>query len=182
MLVLYIYFIISNLIPNDADSFASIGLNFIYNQNYDSSFYYFNKIVEKYPEHPAGYFFLSYLCDLYNSDFLTDTYQSDFEQYSEKAIEFSEKLKLSNKAEGYFFKGAMLFSKALNYANNGDYIRALNFATPAYNELKRSIELNNSIYDAELGIGVFIFLKGTLETSIFSNNSQQQEGINHILI
>lgn len=192
MLVFYIYFIISNLtlnnlapnnlVPNEVDSFATKGLNFIYIQNYDSSFYYFNKIVEQYPEHPSGYFFLSYLCDLYNSDFLTDIYQADFDMYSEKAIEFSEKLKLSNESEGCFFEGAMLFSKALNYANNGDYIRALNFATPAYNELKRSIELNNSIYDAELGIGAFLFLKGTIETSIFSNNSQQEHGLNHINI
>jgi len=182
MLVFYFYFIISNLVPSDVDNYALKGLSFIYDQNYDSSFYYFQKIVDQYPEHPSGYFFLSYLCDLYNSDFLSDIYQDDFEIYSEKAIELAEKLKSINESEGYFFKGAMLFSKALNYANNGDYIRALNFATPAYNELKKSIELNNSIYDAELGIGAYLFLKGKLETSIFSNNSQQENGLNHIKI
>jgi len=176
----FLYSISSVLVPPEADNFIKKGLEFSYMENYDSAFYYFETVADDYPDHPCGYFFLAYLCDLYSNDLLSSKYSEDFDRYSNKALELAEELKESDIAAGYFFKGSMLFSKTLNYANRGDYIRALGTATPAYYELSKALEHDPTMHDARLGVGAYKFLKGTLETSIFMNNGLRDEGIEEI--
>lgn len=176
----FFYSISTVLVPPEADNFIKKGLEFSYMENYDSAFYYFETVADDYPDHPSGYFFLAYLCDLYSNDLLSEKYNEEFERYSGKALELAEKLKESDIAAGHFYRGSMLFSKTLNYANRGDYIRALGSVTPAYYELSKALEHDPTLHDARLGIGAYKFLKGTLETSIFMNNSLRDEGIEEI--
>lgn len=168
------------LVPPNSEILIEQGLNYAYQEKYDSAFKYFHQAVDSNPQHPSGYFFLAYLCDLYNSDLLTTRYQEDFNKYSDLTIELAENLMVRHPASGHFYKGAMLFSKALNHAYQGDYLGALRLATPAYYELGQAIQSDNTIYDAKLGIGAYKFLKGTLESSLFMNNSLIDEGIEDI--
>lgn len=44
------------LLKHDADKLVLQGLDHIYNVQFDSASVAFNKVIEMYPEHPAGYF------------------------------------------------------------------------------------------------------------------------------
>lgn len=176
-IILFNLIISTVLVPPNSEIHIQQGLNYAYQEKYDSAFYHFHQAVDSNPQHPSGYFFLAYLCDLYNNDLLTTRYQEDFNKYSEQTIELSENLMVRYPSSGHFYKGAMLFSQALNHAYQGNYLGALRLATPAYYELGQAIQSDNTLYDAKLGIGAYKFLKGTLESSLFMNNSLIDEGI-----
>lgn len=168
------------IVPSNIENLIVQGLQFAYLEEYDSAFVCFEKAAESAPEHPAGYFFLAYLCDLYDNDMLSKKYESDFRAYSDKVYRLSDALSSRDPVTANFFRGSMLFSDALNNAQNGNYVRALSLATPAHEELKKAFESDNSLHDAELGIGAYLFLKGKLETTIFGGNRLRDEGIRHI--
>ena len=44
------------IIHTEADSLLRLGTKYIYNVQFDSASYYFDKVIKLYPEHPAGYF------------------------------------------------------------------------------------------------------------------------------
>ncbi len=170
----------AQIVPAEISDQIQRGLQFAYQEQYDSAFSSFEKAVEASPGHPAGFFFLAYLCDLYYNDMLSNKYESDFRTYSDKVYLLCDGISSSDPVTSSFFRGSMLFSDALNNAQRGNYVRALSLATPAHEELKRAFELDNTLHDAELGIGSYVFLKGKLETTIFGGNRLRDEGIRHI--
>ena len=44
------------ILKSDADSLVRQGANHIYNVEFDSAEVAFQQVIERYPEHPAGYF------------------------------------------------------------------------------------------------------------------------------
>ncbi|MBN1150321.1 tetratricopeptide repeat protein [candidate division WOR-3 bacterium] len=167
----------ADIVPQNARDHIHNGLDYAYLEEYDSAFALFEKAVESSPTHPAGYFFLAYLCDLYNNDMLSDKYDDDFRQYSERVIQLCNLISEDDPVASNFFRGSMIFSQALNNAQRGNYLGALSLATPAYEELKKAFDAENSLHDAELGIGAYLFLRGKLETTIFGGNRLRDEGI-----
>ena len=54
---LLVLFAATDLNPPDIQNLIKSGLDFSYVENFDSAGAYFRRVMELYPENPAGYFF-----------------------------------------------------------------------------------------------------------------------------
>ena len=61
---LLVLFAFTDLNPPDVQALIKTGLDFSYVENFDSARFYFRRVVDLYPENPAGYFFEGALLQL----------------------------------------------------------------------------------------------------------------------
>jgi len=145
------------------DSLIAKGLEYAYAEKYNEADFYFDLAIKNYPENPLGYLYKAALYDLYMIDFETDIYEKKFYELIDSAIEKSVKLRANTgnsteiKAFTYFTEGSAYAYKALRKGRNQDYIGALINGKKSLELLRKSVELDSTLYDAYLPIGVFEF-------------------------
>jgi tetratricopeptide (TPR) repeat protein len=146
------------IMKSDADSLVTRGSDYIYDIKFDSARYCFNKVIEMYPEHPAGHF-LDAMLEFWKISIFRNTtqYNETFLTKIDKVINLCDLLLDRNSSDlsALFFKGGALGYRARFYSNNTEWLKAAYDGKEAYNIMQRCLVKAPGNHDIMLGTGIY---------------------------
>lgn len=158
------------------------GLEHSYREDYDSAKAYFTAAIDYDPEDPSGHFFLCGLYGLYMNDFTTDEVDGVFLINLFQTI-WSARKRLeadSSDAWAHFYLGGAYAYRAFREQQRGSKWSALGHALTAVDELKKSVSLDSTIYDAYMGIGSYHYFINYLWSRVPFLGRNPEKGIDEI--
>lgn len=170
-----IFFILSFFVLLVSNSFSQqltdkqiqIGLDKIYNFNWDAGFEAFNSIIKRHPDDPRGYHYKSIIFLWYYLGNLNETNLDSFTYFSDKALEFANQ-KLTEKvtAELKYLIGSIYYNKSIAEARSGNYLQALWTSNQMKLNLEEAVKIKPDLYDAYLGLGLYNFALSQIPSTL----------------
>lgn len=170
-----IFFILSFFVLLVSNSFAQqltdkqiqIGLDKIYNFNWDAGFEALNSIIKRHPDDPRGYHYKSIIFLWYYLGNLNETNLDSFTYFSDKALEFANQ-KLTEKvtAELKYLIGSIYYNKSIAEARSGNYLQALWTSNQMKLNLEEAVKIKPDLYDAYLGLGLYNFALSQIPSTL----------------
>lgn len=146
------------MLKTDADSLVRTGADYIYNVQFDSAEVAFKELINRYPDHPAGYF-LQTMVDWWKITIYrrSEALRESFLEKCSKTIEVCEAILDTNEMDitGLFFKGGTLGYRARFYANNREYFFAASDGKEAYEIMEKAHIKAPGNSDIMLGTGIY---------------------------
>ncbi len=165
---------------------VQLGIDKSIEEEYETSLALFDSLIQLAPSHPAGYFFKAAAYQSKMMDFETQVGKDEFYENIEKATELSEQLVKAHpeSAEAHFFLGAARSYHSYQLARDKKYFSAIRKASSSIDELEKCLQLDETWYDAYLGIGSYKYWRSYL-TRKFSwlpfFSDKREQGIENLL-
>ncbi len=178
-------------IPNSQDLYQLIdaGREEVYHFRFNKALEIFRSIQHKYPDHPHGYFYESYITAIYYSQDQTNTeIDSLLHLTVRKSIEIAEEYKKKNPldAESIYYLGISHGVLGIYHVINRNYIRGYIHGRRGRNYLEYVVQTDSTYYDAYLGLGIFHYYVDLLPTvikffaSILGFHGDREQGMREI--
>ncbi|MFP4522411.1 MAG: tetratricopeptide repeat protein [Fibrobacterota bacterium] len=151
-------------IQDDIDTYLKKGKDLIYNENFNRAEKLFSGFIEKYPEHPFGYFMKGVAIDNYMYYYSHTGREREFFLNCEAAVEKGEKLldKDPKNELAMFFIGGAKGYMGLYEARYKRYISAFRYGWDGFVMLRDLEEINSEFYDVYLGLGLYNYWRSKL--------------------
>jgi len=138
----------------------------IYNENLKEAEDHIRRIIKRYPEHPAGYFFMAVLLDSWMYLYQTNSKESEFYRYCDLAIEKAEKIldkkgAASNEWIRFFMGGADGY-KGTFEARYERWITAFRYGWKGVSVLLDLEKDKSTIVDINYGIGSYDYWRSAM--------------------
>lgn len=186
-LLLFLLLTISIFPQKIIDKQLQIGLDKIYNFNWDDGKKAFNSVIEKYPDDPRGYHHKSIIYLWHYLGNFSETYLDSFHLFADKAIELAEKQKsIKSTADLNYLIGSVYYNKSVAEARSGNYLQALYASNQMKENLDDALKLRPDYYDAYLGLGLYNFalsqIPSTLEwaANLVGMNADKELGLEYV--
>ncbi len=149
-------------LPPWMDSLVQKGLYASYNGEYEKAKRYYEEIIKKAPELPAGYFFKGAVYEVYMIDFGTDCFEDSFYLFMKMTKENAEKMLKKNKKDktALFFMGACYAFTTIYEGWHKRYFKALHYGLKAKWYFDKLLSLDSHFYDAYLLRGAYEYFAG----------------------
>jgi tetratricopeptide (TPR) repeat protein len=142
----------------DFDSHTRLGIDHVYNLEFDQAEKEFRYIIATHPEHPAGYFFLA-MIDWWkiSLDFDDESLDDQFLAKLDVVIDKCDSLLDVGPDDitALFFKGGALGFRGRLRANRGSWIKAANDGRLALPIVRRAYAIAPDNDDILLGMGIY---------------------------
>lgn len=146
------------IMERDADSLVRAGSKHIYNLQFDAAEADFEKVVDSYPNHPAGYF-LDAMVDwwkiwLYKH---TKRYDDGFLEKIDRVIDICDVLLEKNPDDinALFFKGGALGYRGRFYAIRKNWLSSASDGKKGLDILTECLKIAPGNHDIMLGVGIY---------------------------
>lgn len=146
----------SDLNPPEAQVLIQSGLEFAYVEEFDSARIYFDKIIQLYPENPAGYFFKVALLQVKMMDECQHTEEKEYFSIMRQAIKCAKKI--LNEEENLwaeFYLGSSYTYRAVYEGFKNNYLETFKYGVKGGRILQDIIKKDSTFYDAYLGAGTY---------------------------
>lgn len=143
--------------PPDMERELAGVVDLFYDMQFDKARAAADSLTERRPNHPAGPFYRSvstYQRWVAEGMRSTDTYRA-FEADSAAAEKAAQALMKTSPAEAHYYLGAALGFRARASAAQKKFFRALPDGASSVKHLKKALELDPTLTDARLGMGMF---------------------------
>lgn len=150
----------SSTLPNRGELPVVLkGMRLIANSDYEEGFALFRQYIDKYPEHPSGYFFMAAAQELMMQYTNSDRGMAAFNKYSAKCFEIVQVHLQANPTDSIslFYFGALQGYVGLQEARKRNLLRAFRSAYNARRNLESALEINPDLYDVYLGLGMLYY-------------------------
>ncbi len=161
------------------------GINEVHNGRYDKTLEIFDKIILRLPNHPLGYFLYSAALNRMMVDYSNFGFEDIFLERVNQAIKLSKKMILEDKNNpwGYFYLGGAYGFRGIFYSETVSVSRAFPDGFRGYNKMKHVLKLDDSIYDAYYGVGLFHYWINFYKVAwLFAIKADKQQGIEEVKI
>jgi len=149
------------------DKQIQVGLDKIYNFNWDDGFKAFNSIIKNNPEDPRGYHYKSIIFLWYFLGNLNETNLDSFYYFSDKSLELAnQKLNQKITAELKYLIGAIYYNKSIAEARGGNFLQALWTSNQMKSNLEEAVKIKPDLYDAFLGLGLYNFALSQIPSTL----------------
>ena len=148
--------------PADIDSLILRGIDLTYNSRFDSAMHCFQYLIDRYPDHPAGYFYQAATVQSKIMDYESEQWESEFYALSDKALAVGHARIDSNDQDPwvYYYTGSVYAYIGLYQAKRGKLIPGFKNAKKGVSLLEQSIKMDSTVYDACMGIGNYQYWSG----------------------
>ncbi len=190
LIIIYVWpsiYAISN--PQDLYQLIDTGREEVYHFRLEKALEIFRSIQHKYPDHPHGYFYESYIIGIYYSQDQTNPkIDSLLHLTVSKSVEIAEEYKRKNPldAESMYYLGVSHGVLGIYHVLNRNYIRGYIHGRRGKNYLEDVVQTDSTYYDAYLGLGIFHYyvdlLPGVIKffASILGFHGDREQGIREI--
>lgn len=145
-----------DLNPPQIQNFIQSGLQFAYVENFDSAEVYFKKVINLYPELPAGYFFQSALLQVKMMDGCHFNNEKEYQQLMKKVRDICEGiLKKEDNLWAMFYLGSSYAYQAVYEGLKANYLETFSYGVKGGKILQSIIQKDSLFYDAYLGCGTY---------------------------
>lgn len=173
------------------EEYVQTGIGQVYNFELDSARVTFQNVVDLYPEHPGGHFFVAmvdWMSILVNME---DTSLDDrFFDQLEKVIDLSDDIlkERSHDISALFFKGGAIGFRGRLRAHRGAWVRAANDGRRALPIVRRAQQLVPDNADIYLGMGIYNYYAAVIPEKfpwvkpflIFFPKGDKEEGLDQL--
>lgn len=158
-------------LPDDITENVTVGINGVYNLDFDTANENIQQVFAKYPDHPFGHFGNAMVAwARYEYEFeLSDTQQQKkFEKILDNSIDGIKRWmkKNPNDPNAYMGLGALYGLRAMFSMRTRSWVTAYFSGRKAISNLEKSMELDPTYYDAYFGLGIYNYFAGTLPSVI----------------
>ena len=118
----------------------------------------FQQLIDDYPDHPVGYFFMAATIQAKMMDYESDQWSQDFYRYIRLAIDCAEKKEVEKKEKNLlsiFYHGSALCYLAFYEGRNGDFLKAVSHGLSGISMLKKIKKIDPEFHDASFAIGSY---------------------------
>ncbi len=174
---------------SDLQSLLKDGKEEIYHFHLDKAIQTFQKVQERFPEYPHGYFYESYIyAILYSQDRTNKDMDSLLQSSVRLALEVGEsyKEKYPLEPEAFYYLGATNGILGIYHVLNSSYVKGYIHGRRGKNYLEDAVSLDSTYYDAYLGLGIFHYyvdlLPGILKffAGILGFHGDREQGMQEI--
>jgi tetratricopeptide (TPR) repeat protein len=134
------------------------GIDYIYNLKFDSAKTELKFLIQRQPDHPAGYFFLA-MVEWWRivTDFDNTAHDEKFIRELDRVIDLCDQRleKNENDLAALFFKGGALGFQGRLHGNREDWMKAANCGREALPIVQKAYKLDPKNSDIMLGIGIY---------------------------
>jgi len=174
------------LLNAEIHSWALETITYIYNGQYKEAEAAAVKIIKKYPDQPAGYFFSAVAVDSWMSAHLSDKLEDDFYNYCELATDKAEKILDHNPYDEWaqFFLGGAEGFKGTYEFRYERWITAGRHGWKGVSILYKLLDRKSEIPDIEYGIGNYEYWRGALAKRLWwmpRVEDKREDGIEKLL-
>lgn len=146
-----------------------------------------NDIISKSPNEPLGYLGAASIYHGIMRNYWTNSYHAEFDSLINLAVNISETRLNQNKehAQYHFYYGAARGIRGLQHLRQHEWFSAFRDGLIGYNHVKKAYQLDNTIYDAYLGLGLFYYWKSAkakILTFLKFMKDEREKGIEYIKI
>lgn len=156
------------------------GLDFSLGEKYYQADSCYQLLIDKYPQHPAGYYFLA--TQKYNQMKEGEhfRFEEQYYDYLDKTVDLADDMRRRDRqnAWAYYFMGSAFFYRAMYDHRKGGKLSVVRNSIRGKNLIKRCLKYNPEIYDAYVSLGSYNYW-GSVETRdlswlpFFGDNSEQ---------
>ena len=165
--ILLFIFLSSGYSQQLTDKQIQVGLDKIYNFNWDDGFKAFNSIIKKHPDDPRGYHYKSIIFLWYYLGNLNETNLDSFIYFSDKSLELAnQKISQKTTADLKYLIGSIYYNKSIAEARSGNYLQALWTSNQMKSNLEEAVKLKPDLYDAFLGLGLYNFALSQIPSTL----------------
>jgi len=145
-----------DLNPSEVQNLIKSGLEFAYVEEFDSARVYFDKVIESFPENPAGYFFKAALLQLKMMDNCNFNEEKEYLFLMKKVEKLSQDI-LSDKNDFWaeFYLGSLYAYRAVYEGSKSNYLETFDYGLKGGRMLQSILKKDSTFYDAYLGAGTF---------------------------
>ncbi|MDP2364503.1 MAG: hypothetical protein Q8M94_12140 [Ignavibacteria bacterium] len=167
IVIVFIFLSLNVYSQQITDKQIQVGLDKIYNFNWEDGFKAFNSIIKKDPDDPRGYHYKSLIFLWYFLGNLNETNLDSFIYFSDRALELAEiKRKEKPTAELSYLIGSIYYNKSIAEARSGNFLQALWTSNQMKSNLEDAVKLKPNFYDAFLGIGLYNFALSQIPSTL----------------
>jgi len=145
-----------DLNPPEIQKMIQTGLAYAYIEDFDSAGIYFDEIINRYPENPAGYFFKAALLQVRMMDECQFNHEKEYLTLLGAAIKYAEAiLKTEENLWAKFYLGSSYTYRAVYEGLKSNYFETFKYGVKGGRMLQDIIKADSTFYDAYLGAGSY---------------------------
>ncbi len=151
-------------LPEDLQSAALATIDFVYHEQFKRAEEEVRYIIKKYPDHPAGYFFMAVVLDSWAAVYQSNKKADEFYRYCDLAIEKGENILARNSKDEwakFFIAGADGY-KGTFEARYEKWITAFRYGWKGVSVFLEMEKDSSSIVDINYGIGSYDYWRSAL--------------------
>lgn len=169
LLFLPVVAIAANILPDEITSGAGQVVDLICREEFKSAEEAAKKIIKKYPDHPAGYFFMAVTLDSWMCYYLDNRKEDEFYKYCDLAVGKSEVLigRKSDDEWAIFFMGGAEGYKGTYESRYERWITAFRYGWKGVSILMKLSEMKSDIKDINYGIGSYDYWRSALMKTLW---------------
>jgi len=146
----------NNSLDERKDEIIISGLDLLYSGKHEKALAYFKKLDQIDPESAEGIFFEVFVLEFIMDQYRSQTFDNQLNVALDKAIKKAKKaVKINPSARNYMFLGAPYGVRGVRQGILGAWWRTFINGKRAYKYLKRSVEIDPTLYDSYYGIGSY---------------------------
>lgn len=151
-------------LPQDLQSTAISIIDLIYNEQFKKAEEEVKRIIKKYPDHPAGYFFMAVALDSWSAVYQSTKRVDEFYRYCDLAIQKAENILTINSKDEWakFFIGATDGYKGTFEARYEKWITAFRYGWKGVSVFLEMEKDSSSLVDINYGIGSYDYWRSAL--------------------
>lgn len=172
-------------LPAEMHEYAMATIENIYKENYDQAETEAKKIIRKFPEHPAGYFFEAIAIDAWMAHYWSKSREDEFYKYCDLSISKGEELleqDRNNEWVKFFIAGADGY-KGTYEARFERWITAFRYGWQGVSKLIDMESSKSSIMDLNYGIGNYDYWRSAMIKMLWfmpKVDDRRQKGIDRL--
>ncbi|MDG5814386.1 tetratricopeptide repeat protein [Chitinispirillales bacterium ANBcel5] len=151
-------------LPAGIHALALESIEYLFNNNHPDAEQKAQIIIDTYPQHPAGYFFMAAAIDKWTDYFRSSQREDHFYRYSDLAIEKGEKIleKNPNDPIAQFFVGGANGLKGTYEFKKERWITAFRYGWKGVSVFMNIEQPNGNLIDVQYGIGSYHYWRSAM--------------------
>jgi len=151
-------------LPDDMHAWAIASVDMVFKEDFRNAEEEAKKIIRKYPDHPAGYFFQAAVLDAWMFRYQSRRREREFFRLCDQAVERAEKILSSNRNDDWarFFMGGAEGYKGTYEGRYERWVTAFRHGWKGVSIFQNMASSGSKIPDIQFGIGTYDYWRSAL--------------------
>jgi tetratricopeptide (TPR) repeat protein len=174
-------------LPEDIHDMAMASIDYVFKEKFKLAEEEAKKIIKKYPDHPAGYFFCAAALESWMTYYESDKREEEFYRFCDLAIEKAEDMIGRNPNDGWamFFLGGADGAKGTYESRYEKWITSFRHGWKGVSTLQTLYKKFPDIKDTYYGLGMYDYWRSALTKLLWwmpGIENRTEQGIRELLV
>jgi len=174
-------------LQDDIEQNGILVIDLIYKEDFKTAEETARKLVKKYPENPAGYFFVAATLDAWMAFYFDKKKENEFYKFCDLALEKGEKIVAKNPKDEWtlFFMGGAEGYKGTYEARYERWITAFRYGWRGVSTLLKLVDMKSDIVDVNYGVGSYDYWRSAMINTLWfmpKIKDKREDGIKRLII